>query len=846
MTVDELLAKHGVKLPSTAPGQHYSTCPKCSAKRAKKNDKCLGIKIDDKGVCWRCNHCDWTGPEKPPDAGGTKKRGGKWTTLAEYIYRDANGAPYLKVRKCLDENGEKQYPQFHWDGTAWAKGKPKLNGKVAPKIPYLLQRLIAAPLSAMTYFVEGEQNVDDLAKLGFVATTASEGASAKWDPALTPYCKDRHVVILPDADKPGRAHALKVAGAINDVAASLRILDLFPDRQDGSDVSDWLVDDTAGAKLAKLARDAPLWEPSADPSADDEKPRAEPPSADDDAELERLARLSLLDYERARKEGGKRLGISRLALLDVLVKAKRAELRLDKGDGKAGRPIEFATPEPWQDPVDGAALLNALSTVIGEHVITEKRFCDAAALWVVHTYLLDHFQVTPRLLVRSPIKRCGKSTLLRVLTCVVFKPLSTSSVTASVTFRVIEKHRPCLLIDEADMLLRSKDESKDLYSVLLDGHGRGGQTIRNVSVSDDYEPRAFDNFAAVAFASIGKLLDTLTDRSIVIDLKRRKRSEQVKRRFRFDRVDHLTELARKAMRWVTDHGERVTAIDPDMPDSIFDRAADNWRPLLAIADAVGGKWPERARKVAVEICGVEDDDESARLELALGDIRGIFERRKVDDPPWADRISSAGLIEQMVEIVPRPWAEYGKGGKPISPNKLARLLKPLDIAPQVVRIGEATPSGYYRRQFEDAWERHLAPIEGLSPSGGSTNLNSLNNADGIGTSELFSNLNNGPDVEVSKSRRNAATTGIVEAVEVGKGGLGKEGLSNGRVPGLSEHRVLQFASWYDDHADAQRQATGEVDQVALDAELKQALAAEVLPEFVETEFERVIAAVFGG
>src|SRR5262249_8152744 len=99
-------------------------------------------------------------------------------------------------------------------------------------------------------------------KIGFVATTASEGAAARWVPELTPYFKDRHIVILPDADRPGRAHAEKVAKAIKGVAASVRILDLYSEQHDGSDVSNWIAHDSAGVRLAKLAKDAPLWESS--------------------------------------------------------------------------------------------------------------------------------------------------------------------------------------------------------------------------------------------------------------------------------------------------------------------------------------------------------------------------------------------------------------------------------------------------------------------------------------------------------------------------------------------------------------------------------------------------------
>jgi hypothetical protein len=189
-----------------------------------------------------------------------KKNGtGKaWAVLAEHIYYDEHGERFLKVRKCRDGDGNKQYPQYHWDGNGWAKGKPS-----APKIPYRLPQLIAAPIAGIVYLCEGEKDSDALAKVGFVATTASEGAAARWAPELTSYFKDRHVVILPDADRPGRAHAEKVAKAINGVTESVRILDLYPERHDGSDVSNWLVDDTAGAKLAKLAKEAPLWEPIA-------------------------------------------------------------------------------------------------------------------------------------------------------------------------------------------------------------------------------------------------------------------------------------------------------------------------------------------------------------------------------------------------------------------------------------------------------------------------------------------------------------------------------------------------------------------------------------------------------
>jgi len=113
-----------------------------------------------------------------------KKANGKaygWSApVAEYVYRDARGEPYLLKRKHLDGAGKKQFPQFHWDGTQWLKGKP-----AGPKIPYRLPELLAAP-TAIIYFCEGEKDADALAsKSCVVATSASEGAGAKWAPELT-------------------------------------------------------------------------------------------------------------------------------------------------------------------------------------------------------------------------------------------------------------------------------------------------------------------------------------------------------------------------------------------------------------------------------------------------------------------------------------------------------------------------------------------------------------------------------------------------------------------------------------------------------------------------------------
>ena len=307
-----------------------------------------------------------------------------------------------------------------------------------------------------------------------------------------------------------------------------------------------------------------------------------------DGEISHLAKLSTLEYERERKAAAKRLNV-RAPTLDRLVDAEREQF--DDGS-KQGRALSLPEPRPWPEPVSGAELLEALAVSIREYVVMSDCAVVAAALWVLHTFLLDCFVVSPRLAITSPEKGCGKTTLLDVLSHLVLRALSTASVTTAAVFRVVEMQRPTLLIDEADTFL---SENEALRGILNSGHRQGGSVIR--TVGEDFEPRIFSTYSPCAIALIGKLPGTLADRSVPVDLRRRRPDEAVEA-FRFDRTGRLDQLARKAARWAIDHSDHVRGADPDMPAGIFNRAADNWRPLLAIADAAGGEWPRRARRAA--------------------------------------------------------------------------------------------------------------------------------------------------------------------------------------------------------------------------------------------------------
>jgi hypothetical protein len=260
----------------------------------------------------------------------------------------------------------------------------------------------------------------------------------------------------------------------------------------------------------------------------------EPSSTAEEVEAvcRRLAGLSRVEYDRVRGTEAENLGI-RVATLDDEVDKYRAE----DDAPRAGRPLALPLPDPWPTPVEGAALLDEMVSVITTYVIMPRESAIAVALRCLHAHAFDASAISPRLFITSPEKRCGKSTLLGVIKALVPKPLPGSNITPAALFRTVQAVRPTLLIDEADSFLSENDE---LRGIINSGHERNGQTIRVVVVGDDYEPRAFSTWCPTAIAAIGNVPATIEDRSILISMRRRRKDEKVER-FRSDRVQKLQE-----------------------------------------------------------------------------------------------------------------------------------------------------------------------------------------------------------------------------------------------------------------------------------------------------------------
>jgi putative DNA primase/helicase len=416
------------------------------------------------------------------------------------------------------------------------------------------------------------------------------------------------------------------------------------------------------------------------------------PAETDQECYERLAKLPPADYDRCRQDEAGKLGI-RPPTLDDEVKRRRTK---EIAEGNAlGQKIAFESVVSWPDPVDGGELLDELFATLRRFVVMGDDEAVAAALFVVHTFAFDLSDISPILFVTGPTKRCGKTVLVSVLSRMVNCPLAASATSAAGLYRVIELHRPTLLIDEVDAFLKGDEQLRGLIN---SGHTRDAAFfISCVKVGDDYEPRRWSTWAPKVFSGIGRLADTIEDRAVILKMRRKlpsQRTEKLRRKIQF------ADLRSKSVRFVAEHADAIRSADPAVPDELNDRAADNWSVLLAIADLCGPVWAARARQAALALSGLDAESRGDGAQL-LADIAQCF------DSSQTDRFSSKELCARLAAIEDRPWAEYGKARREISANQLASLLREFGVFSRNICIGDTRPKGYLVGDFSDAFCHYI-------------------------------------------------------------------------------------------------------------------------------------------
>lgn len=353
-----------------------------------------------------------------------------------------------------------------------------------------------------------------------------------------------------------------------------------------------------------------------------------------------------------------------------------------------------------------ACLLDRVHDFLGRFVVYPSEHAQIAhALWVVHTHLMDKWESTPRLAFLSPERSSGKTRALEITETLVPRPVQSVNNTPAFLFRKISDPAglPTILFDEVDTIFGPKaKEHEEIRAALNAGHRPGATAGRCVTGGKRVRTEELPVYCAVALAGLGDLPDTIISRSIVIQMRRRAPTEPVEPYRRRIHAPEGNALREMLARWAVEI--RPTLAIPKMPDGIRDRDADVWEPLLSIADASGGEWPQKARVAAVTLVTLfRGVSESLGVRL-LRDLRTVFEDKDV--------LPTTTLLESLYALEESPWSSIRD--KPLSPLVLANLLRKYSVSSKTVRVGGNTYKGYRRDDLYDAWERYLHTEDGDS------------------------------------------------------------------------------------------------------------------------------------
>jgi DNA primase len=262
MTPQELLNQAGISLPSYATGNYTLTCPQCSATRQPRHQKykCLGVKIDDQGATWHCCHCEWSGPEKGTNQGNGHDR----SFAATYDYHDADGV--LRFQKVRNLPGSKnRFFVRRPDGAAWINDTKGVDTNLLYRLPEVIEAIAQGHTILV---VEGEKDADNLWRIGIPATCNAHGASEpdknpKWKIEHSEQLRGADIVVIPDHDPAGYAHADTACCLSLSIAKRVRKLELakhWPECPKGGDISNWLEAKHTREQLDALIEQAPDYQ----------------------------------------------------------------------------------------------------------------------------------------------------------------------------------------------------------------------------------------------------------------------------------------------------------------------------------------------------------------------------------------------------------------------------------------------------------------------------------------------------------------------------------------------------------------------------------------------------------
>lgn len=314
---------------------------------------------------------------------------------------------------------------------------------------------------------------------------------------------------------------------------------------------------------------------------------------------------------------------------------------------------------------------------------------DAVALWVLHAHVYRSFESTPRLALNSTEPHSGKTRVLEVLERLAPNAVYGLDMTPAVLWRLLENHRATLLIDECDTVFGkagSGSAYRQLRAIINAGHRRDAAVPRTVGADD---VRMFHVFGPIAMAGLGRLPETIADRSIPIRMRRR-RKDQAVQPLTHHSAPRLRAVQEDLAVWAELAAERLSKWVPDLP--VEDRQADVWEAPISIAELAGDEWAQRARTACLALT---EDGDGQQESIGIALLRAM--REVFGGEP---SLFTEDVLARLAKL-DGEWSVLS------SARQLSNILRDYDVRPTTVRHGDQVAKGYKAEELKDAWARYL-------------------------------------------------------------------------------------------------------------------------------------------
>lgn len=336
------------------------------------------------------------------------------------------------------------------------------------------------------------------------------------------------------------------------------------------------------------------------------------------------------------------------------------------------RPVHGGTPiGPDRTPLDEAR------EWLGRFIRTvEPADLDLIALWSAHTHLVMETYTTPRLQVDSPVPGSGKTTCLEHLAKLSVNPVQVASISSPALLpRLLVNDMRTILIDEADRALDPKKEGvADMLGILNSGYKRGGtRPVLVPAKGGTWDVDEMPTYAPVAMAGNNPDLpeDTKSRCIRVLLLPDFDGSAEESDWELLD--DDANALGGRLAAWADKVRDQVRTNRPTLPDVVKGRGRERWSPLLRVAEAAGGRWPDVVRDLAIRDMERIKNEREEGLAVQKPHVTLLHHIHEV----WGDDetfIATDDLLARLIAKYPHSWGTASKFGKDLTSQRMGRML----------------------------------------------------------------------------------------------------------------------------------------------------------------------------